>query len=100
MEISEAIREALTETWAELFLVAVHSRGSRRRAATLWRAQSQRIADQEAELTRRGVLSPADFSWRYTVGRRPVLASLGIKLPEPSHDPLTQLQGSLAFTCP
>ena len=96
----EAIRESLTETWAELFLVAVRARGSRRRAAVLWRAQAQRIADQEAELMRRGVLGPGDFAWRYTVGRRPVLAALGIDLPEPSTDPLTQLQGSLAFTCP
>lgn len=100
MEISEAIRESLTETWAELFLVALRAHGSQRRAAALWRTQAQRIADQEAELTRRGVLTPADFAWRYTVGRRHVLADLGINLPEPSPDPLTQLQGSLAFTCP
>lgn len=100
MENSEAIRESLTETWAELFLVALRARGSRRRAAALWKAQAQRIADQEAELMRRGVLGPGDFAWRYTVGRRPVLAALGIDLPEPSTDPLTQLQGSLAFTCP
>jgi hypothetical protein len=100
MDTPEAIRESLTETWAELFLVALRAHGSQRRAAALWRAQAQRIADQEAELTRRGVLTPADFAWRYTVGRRHVLAALGIDLPEPSPDPLTQLQGSLAFTCP
>ena len=100
MADSEPIREALTETWAELFLVALRARGSRRRVATLWRAQAQRIADQEAVLTARGVLGPGDFAWRYTVGRRPVLTALGIKLPEPSSSPLTQLQGSLAFTCP
>ena len=100
MANSEAIREALTETWAELFLVAVRARGSRRRAATLWRAQAQRIADQEAVLTARGVLGPGDYAWRYTVGRRPVLKALGIDLPEPNPNPLTQLQGSLAFTCP
>lgn len=99
METPEAIRESLTETWAELFLVAVRARGSQRRAATLWRAQAQHIADQEAELTRRGVLGPGDFAWRYTVGRRSVLTTLGIELPAPSPDPLTQLQGSLAFTC-
>jgi len=98
MENPEPIREALTETWAELFLIAVRARGSQRRAKAMWRVQAQRIADQEAELTRRGVLTPADFAWRYTVGRRPVLASLGIKLPSPSPNPLTQLQGSLAFT--
>ena len=100
MADSEPIREALTETWAELFLVALRARGSRRRVATLWRAQAQRIADQEAVLTARGVLGPGDFAWRYTVGRRPVLTALGIKLPEPNSSPLTQLQGSLAFTCP
>jgi hypothetical protein len=100
MANSEAIREALTETWAELFLVALRARGSRRRAATLWRAQSQRIADQEAVLAARGVLGPGDYAWRYTVGRRPVLKALGIDLPEPNPNPLTQLQGSLAFTCP
>ena len=100
MAEEEPIREALTETWAELFLVALRARGSRRRAATLWRAQSQRIADQEAVLAARGVLGPGDYAWRYTVGRRPVLKALGIDLPEPNPNPLTQLQGSLAFTCP
>ena len=78
------IREANTEAWAELFLVAVVSEGSLTKAQRLWKIQSQWIADQNATLIRRfGVRSPDDYAWRYTVGRGLIFDSLHIALPEP-----------------
>lgn len=78
------IREANTETWAELFLIAILSKGSMATATKLWKIQSQWIADQNATLIRRfGVRTPENYAWRYTVGREMILDSLKIKLPEP-----------------
>jgi hypothetical protein len=79
------IREATTETWAELFLVALCSEGSEQKAKQLWKIQSQWIADQNAMLFRRfGIQDPSDYAWRYTVGRALILDSLRISLPEPN----------------
>lgn len=76
------IREANTETWAELFLIAIVSKGSEREAARLWGIQSQWIANQNAILrTRFAVQSPNDYAWRYTIGREEILRSLKIDLP-------------------
>lgn len=78
------IREANTETWAELFLVAICSKGSEKKASQLWKIQSQWIADQNATLIRRfGIRGPDDYAWRYTIGRQLILESLHISLPEP-----------------
>ena len=78
-------QEAATETWAELFLVAIQARGSKRRAAALWGKQAQWIADQEHILRRRHNVNTRDsYAWRYTVARRHVLEGMGISLPEPS----------------
>ena len=98
MNKSEPIREALTETWAELFLIAVRARGHPRTAAKLWAVQAQRIADQEALLTERGVTGPEEFSWRYLVARRKVLEALRIPLPPSTTQSLRMLNGSLSFT--
>jgi len=84
MEDPVEVREAKTETWAELFLCAIVAGGNYGRAAALWEEQAQWIADQEAFMRSQGVQSPADYSWRYTVARREVLASAGIDLPSPS----------------
>jgi hypothetical protein len=91
MNKSEEEREALTESWAELFLIAVHSRGRPREAARLWRIQSQWIADQEALLSR-NVKGPRDYAWRYTIGRRAILESWGFTLPPPSGTVITSLR--------
>lgn len=93
MNKPEEEREALTESWAELFLIAVKANGRLREAARLWRIQSQWIADQEALLSR-NVKGPGDYAWRYTIGRRSVLESWGFTLPPPSDTPIT----SLSFT--
>lgn len=101
MSLSEPMREVLTETWAELFLVAVQARGSRQRAAQLWEIQAQWIADQEDFLTRiYNVRGPDDYAWRYTVGRRSVLEKMGVQLPESNLDSVGAVGGSLRYTSP
>lgn len=89
--------EAKTETWAELFLIAILARGSQKKGKELWRIQSQWIADQEHQLrSQHNVKSSSNYAYRYTVGRRGILESLGIELPPPSGVQMT----SLRFTSP
>ena len=74
-------QEAATETWAELFLVAIQAK-TPRAAAALWAKQAKWIADQEYLLrTRHNVNDRTSYAWRYTVARRKVLEGLGISLP-------------------
>jgi hypothetical protein len=101
MDNPEWLREVLTETWAELFLVAILANGSLRKAKQLWKIQAQWIANQQHVLTTEyGVLTPESFPWRYTVGRASALQNLGIKLPPPSSQPRADLANSLRFTSP
>jgi hypothetical protein len=84
MEDPVELIEAKTETWAELFLVALCSKGSMTEAQRLWAIQSQWISNQNAKLQKEyGVVGPEDYAWRYTVGRELILRSLKIELPEP-----------------
>lgn len=81
---SLVMREARTETWAEIFLVALKSGGSLQKAITLWAAQAQWIRDQNQMLrTQYNIRGPNDYSWRYTLGREVILNQLGIYLPPP-----------------
>ena len=74
-------QEASTETWAELFLIAIQAK-TPRMADTLWAKQAKWIADQEFLLrTRHNVNDRTSYAWRYTVARRKVLEGLGIYLP-------------------
>jgi hypothetical protein len=101
MDKPEWLREVLTETWAELFLVAILANGSLRKANRLWKIQAQWIANQQHVLTTEyGVLTPESFPWRYTVGRASALQNLGITLPPPSPEPRLALGNSLRFTSP
>ena len=101
MDKPEWLREVLTETWAELFLVAILANGSLRKAKQLWKIQAQWIANQQHVLTTEyGVLTPESFPWRYTVGRASALQNLGITLPPPSSQPRADLANSLRFTSP
>ncbi len=78
------IKEATTETWAELFLVALCSKGNEKAAKQLWRLQSQWIANQNHLLQQEyHVQTMEDYAWRYTVGREWILQSLHISLPSP-----------------
>ena len=99
MNKSQEEIEVLTETWAELFLVAVLANGSKRKAHQLWKIQAQWISNQEAALIKMGVRCPKSFAWRYTVGRRKVLEGLGIQLPSATPS-LQERSISLRFTSP
>ena len=78
------LKEATTETWAELFLVALCSGGSLKKAAELWAIQSQWISSQNHKLkTQYGIHGHEQYAWRYTVGRELILRSLKVELPEP-----------------
>lgn len=100
MKNPEELREVLTESWAELFLIAVLAKGSLTKAKKLWRIQAQWIIDQETVLKEYGVLTPLNYAWRYTVGRREIMEGMGLRFPAPSADPMFILGGSLRFTSP
>jgi len=92
------VREATIEAWAELFLVAHRSRGKIPAAASLWKLQSQWIADTNHKaLTHNNVKGPDDYAWRYLNGRAGIFKSLGIELPNPRELPL---KASSRFTHP
>ena len=77
------IKEATTETWAELILVALCSRGNEDKAKGLWKLQSSWISNQNRLLfTKYGVKTSEDYAWRYTVGREEILKSLHIEIPK------------------
>lgn len=79
------LKEANTETWAEILLVALLSEGSEKEAERLWKIQSEWIANQNAILRNRfGIQGPEDYAWRYTLGRELILDSLKIDLPLPT----------------
>lgn len=81
-------KEATTETWAELFLVALCSKGNEHKANELWKLQGQWIANQNAKLQDHyNVKTMEDYAWRYTVGRALVLYNLGIVLPSAHDEP-------------
>lgn len=78
------IKEATTETWAELILVALCSKGNVAEAKRLWRLQSAWISNQNYKLiTQYNVTTPEAYAWRYTVGRELILHNLRIPLPLP-----------------
>jgi len=100
MRDSLEVREVLTESWAELFLIAILS-GTLAKAKSLWRIQSQWIVDQELILRNaHNVNGPISYAWRYTVGRREVMEKMGMPFPSPSHDAQARVGGSLRFTSP
>jgi len=77
-------REATIETWAEVILVAVRSKGISRKAQHLWSLQTQWVSDTNEQASKHKVSSEADYGWRYLNGRTHVYQSLGLELPAPS----------------
>lgn len=74
-------KEAATESWAELFLVALLSKGNINLAKKLWKIQDHYIQDANYTLrTFHDVTDPADYGARYTIMRENVLQSFGIAL--------------------
>lgn len=85
--MNEAIemREARVEFWAELFLVAICSKGSKQRAARLWKQQSQWLVNQNYALKSvYKIQSTQEYVWRYTLGRELIAEELRIALPSPT----------------
>ena len=95
------LKEAKTETWAEIFLTGILSAGKPKLFKELWKIQRQWIADQEYVLTHdHGVRGPRDYAWRYTIARRFVLKEFGCDLPLASAGARDNLTGSMRFTSP
>ncbi len=93
-------REAMIETWAELILVALLSRGSVPAAAKLWVLQSQWVANTNWRVRRdHGVADATDYAWRYLCGREEMYARLGVALPDPQPAAAAN-ETSLRFTHP
>jgi len=90
--------EANTEAWTEVFLCALLSKGSPGVFNRLWKQQIAWITAQSALL--QGVWkveSPADYAWRYTLGRHRVLLEKGF-ISGSKAAPAVEL--SLRFTTP
>lgn len=97
MNHDETLRETLTESWAEIFLTAIQSNGSMRKAMRLWKIQAQWIVDQETRLVNEyGVIDDSHYTYRYTVARRRVLEGWGFPFPAAPQAQST----SLRFTAP
>ena len=90
-------REAMVETWAELILIALLSKGSKVRAARLWVAQSHWVSDTNWKAKHKNNTHDlSDYAWRYLGGREEMYLKLGIALPAPRE----YNQRSLRFTHP
>lgn len=91
-------KEASTETWAELFLIGILSKGSMATASSLWALQVKWIQSQNGELSQHhGVRSLDDYSARYTLGRIHELLKKGITMRRKKH---TRRHSSGRFTSP
>lgn len=92
------MREAMIETWAELILIALCSKGSRPKASALLAKQVQWIADSNGRAERyNGLEDISDYAWRYLTGRVQMYGRLGIVLPAAKGP---HPSGSLRFTHP
>ena len=93
-------KEALVETWAELILIALRSKGNRATAAKFWALQAQWIADTNWRAKHlHGTHDLSDYAWRYLCGRELMYQRLGAELPAPRKT--VSLKGrSVRFTHP
>ena len=81
------LREAATEAWAELFLVALMSKGSAKKAHQLWKVQDHYIQDLNYTVRNfHHVNKPEDYGSRYTILREDVFKQFGVKL-DPNYKP-------------
>jgi len=74
-------KEAATEAWAELFLVALLSKGNTKEVYQLWKIQDHYIQDLNHTVrTFHNVNTPQDYGSRYTILREDVFKQFGVKL--------------------
>ena len=79
MSFPVEIREAATETWAELFLIALLAKGSKLKAKQLWEIQEKYILDLHYTLkTFYNIHQPSDYVARYTIMRIPIFNQFNI----------------------
>lgn len=75
-------KEAETESWAELVLIAFMAGGNKAKARELFQKQIHWMGENHATLMRYyGVRGPEDYVWRYTVGREASYMRLGCEVP-------------------
>jgi hypothetical protein len=75
-------KEAETESWAELTLIAFLAMGNPRRARELFQIQLRWMGEVHATLRRfHTIQGPNDYVWRYTIGREQAYARLGCPVP-------------------
>ena len=85
-ENSVELKEAITEAWAELFLVALLSNGNMKKGYDLWKLQDHYIQDLNYTVkTFHNVNSPSDYGARYTIMREKVFNDLAIILDSKYH---------------
>jgi hypothetical protein len=77
-EKSVELLEAHTEAWTELFLCALLSRGKYTVFHRLWKAQVDWMTEQTESLkVSHNINTPADYAWRYMLGKKDVLENAG-----------------------
>lgn len=75
-------REATIETWAELVMIALLSKGEKGAARRLWALQSQWVSDTNWRSTHsHHVQHESHYGWRYMNGRAIIYMRLGCALP-------------------
>ena len=75
-------KEAETESWAELTLIAFLAAGNIKKARQLFQKQLRWMGENHATLTRfYGITGPTDYIWRYTIGRESAYVRLGCPVP-------------------
>ena len=80
---SVELREASTEAWAELFLVAILAKGDYAKALELWNIQDHYIQDLNYTVsTFHNVASEKDYAARYTTMRSDVFKQFSVPLSE------------------
>jgi hypothetical protein len=77
-ELSEPEIEAKTEAWAEIIYAMLAAVRLGIDPATAWAVQAGWSAAQNERLQAAGVRGPADYAWRYTVGKEAVWQRMGL----------------------
>ena len=75
-------KEAETESWAELVLIAFIAKGNKQKARELFQKQLHWMGEIHATLVQYyGIKGPEDYVWRYTIGREASYIRLGCEVP-------------------
>ena len=96
-----AHREAMIETWTEIFLIALLAKGEAKEAGRLWDLQSHWVVEVNRAAERfNGVQCEDQYAWRYLNGREMMYEKLGVTLPSPKQGKRKEKRKSLRFTHP